>query len=423
MPRPSRRQHLESVLLMLQERDNSRRQELEEYPCMAEESESTASQSPIYDGFVEEGGGDAILRLTNITPRELNTLWMSVRAHVTRHWNVRRGRCSVYKGKDVLFMLLVMMKNGGTWEMLSSIFHAKTPTFIKTITGFIRAIAPSLYDDWVAEKTQEETMRMLVTLGNTFVYHPCALYATDVTFQQANRPAGNMDEALPFYSPKHKLYGYKVEVSVSLRGFAINCTEHARGNTPNITMFRHNEAFHHATRRKSNEDRSLWDVGLINTEYPNEWAVLTDKGYQGVEQHVRCIHSTKGSNPTAAVAQQNADISSDRISVENWFGRLFGLWSICADKYRWGEDLYDDIFQTCAALTNYHIGYYPLRSTNGDECCQRQNRLVSIGREMQKKRRRAQDRYRERRRLRQRMSLEDRACSEGSDDDEDLTQL
>ncbi|KAG2878496.1 hypothetical protein PC116_g21332 [Phytophthora cactorum] len=382
MPRPSRRQHLESVLLMLQERDNSRRQELEEYPRVAEESES----------------GDAILRLTNFTPRELNTLWMSVRAHVTLHWNVGRGQHSVYKGKNVLFMLLVVMKNGGTWEMLSSIFHVKTPTFIKTITGFIRAIAPRLYDDWVAEKAQEDTMRMLVTSGNTFVYHPCALYATDVTFQQANRPAGSMAEK-PFPST------------------------HARGNTLDITLFRHNEAFHHATRRKSNEDRSLRDVGLMNTEYPDEWAVLTDKGYQGLEQHVRCIHPMKGSNPKAAAAQQNADISSDRIIVENWFGRLCGHWRICADKYRWGEDLYDDIFQTCAALTNYHIGYYPLRSTNGDEYRQRQNRLVSIGREMQKKRRRAQDRYRERRRLRQRMSLEDRGCSEGSDDDEDLTQL
>ncbi|KAG2873862.1 hypothetical protein PC129_g22463 [Phytophthora cactorum] len=100
---------------------------------------------------------------------------MSMRAHVTLHWNVGLGQRSVYKGKDVLFMLLDVMKNGGTWEMLSSIFHVKTPTFIKTITGFIRAIAPRLYDDWVAEKAQEETMRMLVTSGNTFVYHPCAL--------------------------------------------------------------------------------------------------------------------------------------------------------------------------------------------------------------------------------------------------------
>ncbi|KAG3163046.1 hypothetical protein PI126_g5722 [Phytophthora idaei] len=178
-------------------------------------------------------------------------------------------------------MLLVVTKNGGTWEMLSSIFHVKTPTFIKAITGFIRAIAPRLYDGWVAEKAQEETMRMLITSGNTFVYHPCALYTSDVTFQQANRPAGSMAEVLPFYSAKHKLYGYKVEVSVSPRGFAINCTEHARGNTPDITMFRHNEDFHHATRRKSNEDRSLRDVGLMNTEYPRRIGRSYGQGLSG----------------------------------------------------------------------------------------------------------------------------------------------
>ncbi|GMF27346.1 unnamed protein product [Phytophthora fragariaefolia] len=261
-------------------------------------------------------------------------------------------------------------------------------------------------------------MRKLVTSSRTFVHHPYALYATDVTFQQANRPAGSMAEALPFYSAKHKLYGYKVEVSVSPRGFAINCTVHARGNTADITMFRCNETFHHTTRRKTDDDRTLQDSGLLSREFPDEWALLADKDYQGIELHVRCIHPTKGTNLPADIVRQNADISSDRIIVENWFGRLCGLWRICADKYRWGEGMYDDIFQTCTALTNFHVGFYPLRTTNGEECRQRQNRLVSsIGREKQKKRCLSQERYRERRRLRQRMSLDDRGDSDRSDDD------
>ncbi|KAG2875071.1 hypothetical protein PC118_g24117 [Phytophthora cactorum] len=267
-----------------------------------------------------------------------------------------------------MFMVLVVLKNGGTWEMLSNIFHVKTATFIKTTTSFIRVIAPRIYDDWVNEKAQEENMRMLVTSGRT----PTG--------------PGNMAEALPYYSAKHKLYGYKVEVSVGPRGFALNCTGHARGNTYDITIFRRNEAFHHTTRRKTDEDRTLRDTGILSAEYPDEWAVLADKGCQGLEQHMRCIHPTKGSNLSAAVVQQNADISSDRIIVENWFGRMCGLWRICADKYRWAEDRYDDIFQTCAALTNMHIGYYPLRAANGEEYNQRQNRLIVIGREKEKKR-------------------------------------
>ncbi|GMF45885.1 unnamed protein product [Phytophthora fragariaefolia] len=327
MHQASRRQHLQSILLELQERDN-RRQELASYPRIAQESERAAPQHPIFDGFVADGGADAIVRLTNFTPREINTLWASVRGHVARYWNVGRGRRSKFTGKDVMFMMLVVLKNGGTWEMLSIIFHVKTPTFIKTTTSFIRAVVPRLYDDWVSEKAQEENMRKLVTSGHTFVHHPYALYATDVTFQHANRPAGSMTEALPFYSAKHKLYGYKVEVSVSPRGFAINCTVRARGNTADITIFRRNEAFHHTTHRKTDDDRTLQDSGLLSREFPDEWAVL---GYQGIEQHVRCIHPTKGTNLPADIVRQNADISSDSIIVENWFGRLCGLWRICAD--------------------------------------------------------------------------------------------
>ncbi|KAE8963618.1 hypothetical protein PR003_g30429 [Phytophthora rubi] len=98
-----------------------------------------------------------------------------------------------------------------------------------------------------------------------------------------------MAEALPYYSAKHKLYGYKVEVSVSSRGFAINCTEHARGNTHDITMFRLNEAFHHATQRKADEDRTLHDTGLLSAEYPDEWAVFSGQGEPGCRA-ARALH-------------------------------------------------------------------------------------------------------------------------------------
>ncbi|KAF1792277.1 hypothetical protein GQ600_15028 [Phytophthora cactorum] len=86
--------------------------------------------------------------------------------------------------------------------MLARIFRIKTPTFIKTITGFIEVVAPSY---------------------------------------TSNRPSGSMAETMPFYSAKHKLYGFKVEVSVNPRGLAVNCTRHSRGNTADITMFRNNE--------------------------------------------------------------------------------------------------------------------------------------------------------------------------------------
>ncbi|KAI9989524.1 hypothetical protein PInf_019807 [Phytophthora infestans] len=99
------------------------------------------------------------------------------------------------------------------------------------------------------------------------------------------------------------------------------------------------------------------------------------------------------------------------------------LWRIVADKYRWSEDLYDDIFQVCVGLTNFHIESNPLRDVNGEAYAQRENRLRTIGNTIKTKRRLSQDKYRSRKRLRHRMTLDDLP---GHDDlicDSDDTQL
>ncbi|KAG3107373.1 hypothetical protein PI124_g13314 [Phytophthora idaei] len=203
---------------MLEDHEESRREELDRYPVdVGDNDTDVTSTCPILDGMYRDGGADVVLRLTNFSPRDPNVLWFSLRNHVVRCWNVGRGRRSTFAAKDVFFMLLVVMKYGGTWDMLARIFRIKTPTFIKTITGFIEIVAPKLHEAWVASQLDDSSMRALVTSGHTFQNFPCALYATDVTFQQSNRPSGSMAETMPFYSAKHKLYGFKVEVFVNPR--------------------------------------------------------------------------------------------------------------------------------------------------------------------------------------------------------------
>ncbi|KAG1685458.1 hypothetical protein DVH05_008348 [Phytophthora capsici] len=140
MHRALRRDHLQAVLLMLQGRDDNRRQELDEYPRVLPEGDNLASQSPIYDPFVADEGAHAILRLTNITPREINTLWGSVRPHITRYWNVGRGRRSQFKGNNVLFMTLVALKNGGRGRCYPTFFTSKrqhSPRLSPTSSGLL----------------------------------------------------------------------------------------------------------------------------------------------------------------------------------------------------------------------------------------------------------------------------------------------
>ncbi|ETV91622.1 hypothetical protein H310_13872 [Aphanomyces invadans] len=62
-------------------------------------------------------------------------------------------------------------------------------------------------------------MASLRDRGNTITYYPYAKYATDVKFQPSHRPLGRFGEKMHYFSGKHKLYGLKIEVSVSWSHF------------------------------------------------------------------------------------------------------------------------------------------------------------------------------------------------------------
>ncbi|ETN14365.1 hypothetical protein PPTG_07981 [Phytophthora nicotianae INRA-310] len=161
------------MLEILEDREEARLEELNRYSDEVDVNNTEpTSTCPIFDGIYRDGGAEAVLRLTNFSPSEINTLWFSVRGHVHRYWNVGRGRRSTFAAKDVFFMLLVVMKCGGTWDMVARIFKVKTLTFIKTITGFIEVVTPKLYEEWVTSQLDVTTMGALVTSGHTFNNFP-----------------------------------------------------------------------------------------------------------------------------------------------------------------------------------------------------------------------------------------------------------
>ena len=50
--------------------------------------------------------------------------------------------------------------------------------------------------------------------GYTFQTDRYAQYAPDMIFEHTNMPPGNLKEKTAYYSGRHMMYGYKVEVSV-----------------------------------------------------------------------------------------------------------------------------------------------------------------------------------------------------------------
>ncbi|KAE9312802.1 hypothetical protein PR003_g19674 [Phytophthora rubi] len=192
-------------------------------------------------------------------------------------------------------------------------------------------------------------MSKMALSGKSFKPFPCARYATGVTFQQANRPAGTHSEAITYYSGKHHLYGYKVEVSVLPTGLALNCSPHAKGSVSDTTIFRENDAFHLNALKKRPDEMHLEDDGPFTVEYPRDWDVLTEKGYQGLRSDFRAIHPKRQTrlNPLP-------------------------LW-------RWDEGAYDLFFRVCLALTNAHVRLRPLRAEEGDDYQRYDARLFEIG--------------------------------------------
>ncbi|KAE9029240.1 hypothetical protein PR002_g10198 [Phytophthora rubi] len=104
--------------------------------------------------------------------------------------------------------------------------------------------------------------------------------------------------------------------------------------------------------------------------YPNAWAVLTVKGYQGLGADLSAIHPKRHQQlqPLSLEdVRQSDNISQDRVIVENYFGWHKTLWSVCADKWRWDEKSYDLFFRTCVVLANAHAHFVLKKATTINE--------------------------------------------------------
>eukprot|EP00171_Calliarthron_tuberculosum_P023745 IDg23745t1 len=112
------------------------------------------------------------------------------------------------------------MKHESSWDHMGCLFRIKVPTFQRMITGFMDKIRDYRVERFVSRFARTVTMEYCVDTRQMFKNHVYALEVVDVKFQQANRPSGNMQEGKVYFSGKHKLYGFKVEVSERPNGLA-----------------------------------------------------------------------------------------------------------------------------------------------------------------------------------------------------------
>lgn len=143
--------------------------------------------------------------MTNFTPVKVTEIWLAISAFVLASWNIVRGRKASFSGTDVYFAMLIVLKHGQQWDSTARLFGIRCCTFERLVTNYMKLISAHLYTNFAQCVEEKWTMSRCRTDSITIKNFEYARYATDVTFQQSNRPSGNISEGKVFFSGKQTL--------------------------------------------------------------------------------------------------------------------------------------------------------------------------------------------------------------------------
>ncbi|KAH9118796.1 hypothetical protein LEN26_011928 [Aphanomyces euteiches] len=316
--------------------------------------------TPYIDSYASQGT-QAFITMTKLSLSVFNRLWSLCECEANAAWYEGRGRKNRVSAKDAFFMLLTLLKHYNTWDKHAADFGISLLTFEKMVVrmmGLVKSVLVSQLVTQVYMKNQRES-------GLSFANHPEVLYATDVKFQPAYRPNGPFLDVKRYFSRKHTLYGYKPEGSVAMPGRYVDVSDHHPGSVSDVTIFMTRINKHRLMLSKTEDDKKMVDIREGSSAFPKLWATLQDKGYQGVGDAICSIRPTKKTKNVIVTRQEierNNRVSSDRVLVENMFGRTCSLWKIAYATFTWSEETYDLVLRLVWALTNFHTSLHPLRA-------------------------------------------------------------
>ena len=149
---------------------------------------------------------------------------------------------------------------------------------MRLIHGLIDKTCEFCVERFVTEYDNYFSMAKISERKELFKNFPFCLEAIDVTLQQANRPSGNMKEGKIYFSSKHKLYGYKVELSVRPNRVASAFSKHYPGSKSDYAIMQERIEDHKLRLENREKDEGLDDDFSISEKYKDYWGVLMDKG-------------------------------------------------------------------------------------------------------------------------------------------------
>lgn len=312
------------------------------------ENEAQKKSIITFQQFMEDVGENGLKNMTGLSLSQFEEVFVTCSQNIKP---IGKGRRKVADEKTQLLITLVWLQCGFKYAKLGTVFRASTQIIHRIINDTILSIADPLVAYFVPGSPQR------LPTAKKFKHFPDAVGACDVALLFVNKPKG-FQEQKGWYSGKHKAHGLKLQAIVNPDGLCVHFDLSQRGNIHDKKVFDLSNALDFITVK-----RNLPNGSVVQSYLP----LLFDKGYTGINNYY----------PNAIVTQRkpigrdlnedeqdfNHQVESDRVIVENYFGRMRIKWGILASKFRSDREyLLPNVAKVCIALTNQSVRDSPLRS-------------------------------------------------------------
>jgi hypothetical protein len=289
---------------------------------------------PIYQEYSEDSG--LFKALCGFSLRDFNILYDLLSGVLDVQ---RRGRHRVIGPRDSLLIFLHWIRTANSMATIAQSLRICEDTLYRRIRELIHLVHDPLVNQFITGCANAP-----FTAGEAF---PGCGLIVDATVQYRGRPVGRYEEARKYLSGKHRLFCLKSQVITNRSGCALHIVAGIPGSIHDFHLFKDN--------LKSVED-------LIAGHRGEPCGILADMGYIGPLDSTTVKLTTPHKTPprgylTPQQTHANRVLSSERVIIENFFGRLSAKFNLMVRRWAFEDDVYPPVFRICCALTNFDIRF------------------------------------------------------------------
>jgi hypothetical protein len=299
---------------------------------LLEAEDSQTPVNPLFDRF--QSDEEAFYEITGFSVPEFGKLYDLVETELDV---LKRGRARIIGPLDSLLLFLHWLRTANAADRIASAFSLKGTTLASQLHKVAQAIHRPLVEEYITAIAAEP-------LRESASFPRCGLIV-DATVQKRGRPVGEFADAKKYFSGKHWIYCLKSQVITNRAGLALHIVAGVPGSVHDFKIFK---------------DNSEGLAEYIRQHHGEATKILADKGYIGPSvSPVINVFTPKKPGRNNILSQSdltyNEGLSSARVVVENFFGRLSTKFHIMVRRWAHEDEYYPIIFEICCALTNFDL--------------------------------------------------------------------